>query len=358
MSNRQIQPVRSREMQIIRQPRPRSLWGQVWTLALQPNTFFEALPRTNNARQWFWVAVLILALNGLSAVRQEALANGSTGGGEIPLASDFGGDTGSLFSGGGGAVVLPGGKGGGGGPNGPTSIIPDTPVTPAASTGDISSTWVTALISGSHIVLGWFVLALLLCEVPLFNGLRPSYGQNLQIAIWTSVPLGVMAGLQLIFLAAGGKPGAAGLSGLLVHWESFTSLPVVVQSLILSLASRFTVFWVWTLVLIYIGARTVLDGKHWAVALVVIAWVLVLVVVPVATGAIAVPTPAADLLNESGLTDSITLPDEGKIPNEGALPLESEPTIEGEIDTQPTQGFLSPGSGVLNEVTPEADAGN
>lgn len=345
MSNRQIQPVRSRDLQIIRQARPRSLWGQVWTLALQPNTFFEALPRANSARQWFWVAVLILALNGMSAVRQEALANGAAGGDVVvPPVTDFGGD-GSL-SGGGGVVVSP--AGGFGGPVSPfpSDFGSDIPTTPTAST-DVSSTWITALISGSHILLGWFVLALLLCEVPLFNGLRPSYGQNLQLAIWTSVPLGIMAGLQLIYLAAGGKPGATGLSGLLSQWEGYTALPIFVQSLILSLASRFTVFWVWTLVLVYIGARTALNGKHWAVALVVIAWALVLVVVPVVTGAVAAPAPPESALDESLLPETFTLPEDS------GLPLDGIPTDESGAELQPTQGFLSPGSGVMSEVTPE-----
>ena len=340
MTNRQIQPVRSRDLQIIRQSRPRGLWSQVWTLALQPNTFFEALPRASSARQWFWVAVLILALNGFSAVRQEALLAGGSGGDVvIPPTTDFGSPSG--FPGGGGISVSPAG-----GFDGPVSPFPsdfggEIPTTPTAST-DVSSSWITALISGSHILLGWFVLALLLCEVPLFNGLRPSYGQNLQIAIWTSVPLGIMAGLQLIFLAAGGKPGAAGLSGLLTQWEGYTALPIFVQSLILSLASRFTVFWLWTLVLVYIGARNALNGKHWAVALVVIVWVLVLVVVPVVTGAIAAPTPPESTLN-GGLPDQITLPESGTPPFEGV------PTTESQTPAQPTQGFLEPGSAIVGE---------
>ena len=85
MTNRQIQPVRNRDLQIIRQARPRSVLGQVWSVALQPNNFFLALPEaTSNGRQWFWVAVLILALNGFSAVRQDALANGGGSSPEVP----------------------------------------------------------------------------------------------------------------------------------------------------------------------------------------------------------------------------------------------------------------------------------
>lgn len=337
MSNRQIQPVRSRDLQIIRQSRPRSMWSQVWTLALQPNTFFEALPRAGNARQWFWVAVLILALNGFSAVRQEALTSSAAGGGvAVPPLTDLGGGDSFPLPGGGGISPIPGDFGGSRADFG-SDFATDIP----SSTTDVSSTWITALISGSHIVLGWFVLALLLCEVPLFNGLRPSYGQNLQIAIWTSVPVGLMAGLQLIFLAAGGRPGAVGLSGLLPEWEAYTALPVIVQSLILSLASRFTVFWVWSLVLIYIGARTTLNGKHWAVALVLVVWVLVLVVVPVITGAIAAPAPPESALDESLLPEQLTLPDDGT----GTL--EEVPSSEGVPNAEPTSAFIKPGSATV-----------
>jgi hypothetical protein len=167
---------------------------------------------------------------------------------------------------------------------------------------------VTALISATTILVGWFILALILCEVPLFNGVRPSYSQNLQIAIWTTVPLGVMAGLQVVYLAAGGKVGADGISGLLTYWKGFNDLSPMLRSILLSLTSRLTVFWIWTLVLIYIGGRMALNGKPWAVALVVIIWVAILVLVPVITGAVKAPEVVS-----TDLPQPITLPSDNSV---------------------------------------------
>src|SRR6476469_11208201 len=93
MSNRQIQPVRNRDIQVIRQARPRGVLGQVWSVTLQPNNFVLALPQApSSSRQWFWVAILILALNGFSAVRQEALASGAGGGDIAPITQNSPGD--------------------------------------------------------------------------------------------------------------------------------------------------------------------------------------------------------------------------------------------------------------------------
>ena len=77
MSNKQIQPVRNRDYQITQRTRPRGLWGQVWMALLQPGYFFRTLPLMEDTRTWLWAAVLILALTGISAVRQDALLNGT-----------------------------------------------------------------------------------------------------------------------------------------------------------------------------------------------------------------------------------------------------------------------------------------
>jgi hypothetical protein len=262
------------------------------------------------------VALLILALNGFSAVRQEALANGGGSGGEVaPIVQDnpgdFGGKPGAFsISPGGGISAQPGGFPGGSGLDTGTGVPTDTGGPPS----DISSTWVTALISATTILVGWFVLAVILCEVPLFNGVRPSFSQNLQIAIWTTVPLGIMAGLQVIYLAAGGKVGAGGISGLLDYWKSYNDLSPILRSILLSLTSRLTVFWVWTLVLIYIGGRNALNGKAWAVSLVVVVWVLIVVLVPVFTGAVSAP-----VVVNNDLPVPITLPSDNGIVPEATL---------------------------------------
>lgn len=321
MANRQIQPVRNRDYAIIRQPRPRGVMSQVMTVALQPTYFFRSLPNVSDTRQWFWVAALILILVGLSAVRQESLQSAGGANTVIPPVID------SPSPG----IERPGDSGFPGGPfPGDTGGVPlpNVPTTPT----DITSTWTTALISSSHIILGWFILAVLLSEVPLFNGVSPSLGQNLQIAIWTSVPVGVMAGLQLVYFAAGGVPREAGLMGLLNYWEGYQQLPTFVQSLLMSLTSRLTIFWLWTLVLLYIGARNALRGKRWAAWLVIVMWVAVLVVVPVLTGAIAAPEQASSNL-EPNIIDQ--LPEQREIPQELVLPdVEgSQTTPEATLET-------------------------
>jgi len=361
---RQIQPVRNRDIQIIRQGRPRSLWGQVWTLALQPNNFFLALPQTaSSARQWFWVAVLILALNGMAAVRQEALKSGGSNSGNTPLASDFGGvnrPSGMMtnITGGGGMLIQP--------DMGPAPDFGGPSVSESPATNDVSSTWVTALISGSHIILGWFVLALFLCEIPLFNGVRPSYGQNLQIAIWTTVPMGLMAGLQLIYYAAGGTLGADGVSGLLTLWEGYSTLPSFVQSVLISLTSRVTLFWIWTLVLVYIGGRTALEGKWWAVMIVVVAWVIVLAVMPVVTGAIAAPPqPETNLPSDPMMGGEMVIPDGGAF--DGSSSLEDSQSTEppreesgfsagGEVTTDSPESETTPEVMITGDETAAPEA--
>jgi hypothetical protein len=331
LANRQIQPVRNRDYAIIRQPRPRGVITQVVTVALQPTYFFRTLPNVADTRQWFWVAGLILILIGLSAVRQESLKSNDTNPALFvppPVENT--------------APINPGGNVTGGFPGsipgGPGSVPPPETAAPPV---DITSTWTTALISGSHIILGWFVLTILLCEVSLFNGVSPSLSQNMQIAIWTTVPLGIMAGLQLVYFADGGALRESGLAGLLNYWEGYKQLPTFVQSLLISLTSRLTIFWLWTLVLIYIGARNALRGKRWAVALVVIGWVIILTVAPVLTGVIAAPEQAASPSAEHSTNplDSL-LPgaDSSNEPPPGAQPIfgidvNGSPTPEATVET-------------------------
>ena len=151
---------------------------------------------------------------------------------------------------------------------------------------DLLASWAFEM---EGVILGWFVLTVILSEVTLFNGRVPSLGQNFQVAVWASIPFALMAGLQLIYYAAGGKAGDVGVSGLLAEWGGYSRLPDFWRNVILSLASRLTLFWLWSLILIYIGARNALRGKRWASALVVVVWATLLVVVPVITGAVKAP---------------------------------------------------------------------
>jgi hypothetical protein len=276
---------------------------------LQPGSFYRTLPAMHETRQWVWAAVIILALVGLSAVRQEALRTSSTTGNTPsftpPVTSGPEGGGASPFS------VSPSVKGGGpvgGGPVGGGDIPPpggETPETPV----DITQTWTTALIEASNMLLGWLILAVLLCEVSLFRGVRPRLGYNLQIAIWASLPLGLMALLQLIYYQAGGPVREPGLLGLLAEWKPYATLPQFWRSVAVSVAIRATVFWLWSLVLIYFGARYALRGRAWASALVVVIWAVVLVFVPVLTGAVAAPKPELPTLDTTPLSGPEATPD-------------------------------------------------
>jgi hypothetical protein len=339
MSDKQIQPVRNRDYQITQRSRPRSLWGQVWMALLQPGYFFRTLPLMEDTRTWLWAAVLILALTGISAVRQDQMLNG--GGGSAPPV-DFGGNaTGGDLGGSKGEFQIAPIDGGGGG-GGEIPFDPgNVPTTPGAvSTRDVSTTWTTALLASAAIVVGWFVLTAILSEVTLFNGRVPSLGQNLQVAIWATIPFALMALLQLIYYAAGGQPRSDGLSGLLAEWNAYTSLPSFWQSVILSLTSRLTLFWLWSLILIYIGARNALRGKRWASAIVVVVWAVLLVVVPVVTGTVKAPEDnVPDILSPDSFTTG-----EGQF-SEDSLNVPGEENLTGELQGRFAEREQNSGTG-------------
>lgn len=289
MANRQIEEYRGRDIQPLGQrARTRSLPTQVSAVTLQPVYFFRTLADLQSTRQWLWIGIAILLLTGISAVQQQALSATSTltpeMGGEV-FPPDLGGGFDRGLGGGGIDVGVPPDFGGppveGGSTTGGTS-------------GGLASTWTTALIAATKALLGWGVLTLLLCEVSLLNGVVPRFGHNFQIAVWASIPLGIMAALQLIYYAGGGTPRQAGLNGVVSELPIYASMAPFFQSLLLSLTENLTVFWVWSLVLIYFGARFALHGKRWSSVLVVVIWVVVLVFTPVLTGAITAPEPEPD----------------------------------------------------------------
>ncbi|MEO8396803.1 MAG: YIP1 family protein, partial [Chloroflexota bacterium] len=252
--------------------RPRSLWGNLSSVLLQPISFFRSFPTT---RQWVWVALLILIAFGFSAVHQPTASDGAqtTDISVQPIDPSGGGSAPGVISGG-GAVIGGGGDGG--------FIQPSDPGAPtdSASAPDVSKTVMSALLAAGGVLLGWLIQAFALCEVPMINGKRPSLGRNLQIAVWASVPLALMLVIQQIYFAIGGTPGQVGLSLLLERWQGFASLPTFSQSFLTTLATNFTLFWLWNLLLVYLGGRYVLTGKRAAVALVVVMWVIVGALLP------------------------------------------------------------------------------
>jgi hypothetical protein len=100
----------------------------------------------------------------------------------------------------------------------------------------------------------------------------------------------------------------------------YATLSPFSQALLLSLAGQLTLFWLWSLLLIYKGARHTLGGSWWSAAFVVVAWALIVVVVPVMTGAVA--APAAEIapmemapggpMDDSGM--NVPVPDGSLLP--------------------------------------------
>lgn len=263
-------PRRSRARSAAPAPR-RGFIAQISAVLLQPGAFFTALPDLSATRQWVAVAALLMLLLGASAVRQ-AEQPASTGAIDGP-------SMGFESSGMGGPI-----PGDFGAPP-PDMGVPGGAPAPGAG-ADPSQTLSTALVAAAGLLLAWAIQMLLLSEVSLFNGQAPSLSRNFHIAIWASVPLGLMAALQLAYYAAGGKVGQPGISGIIAEQQFFMEQSAIVQNLLWSAASQLTLFGVWSAILLYVGARRALAGRWYASLLVVIAWAFVLVVTPVLTGAI------------------------------------------------------------------------
>jgi hypothetical protein len=182
----------------------------------------------------------------------------------------------------------------------------------------------TALVAGGSIVLMWLLQAVFLSEVSMLNGAMPRLGRNLQVAVWASAPLGLMAAIQLLYYAAGGQGGVMGLSLLLEDWTWYQAQSDFTKAVIYSLASRTTLFWLWSLLLLYLGARHALRGYVVSAFIAVAAWMIVVVLVPVLTGAIEAPQPEA----EEPATMEIMEPPVDMMP-EGVFPPESDsPDVE------------------------------
>ncbi len=304
---------------------PRGLWGQITSLLFQPGFFFRALGASGGDRQWLWAAALILALIGLSAVR---VSSGAVPVPTVPV-TDSGpmmGDPALGFSDLGGPPpdIQPGGAEGAGGGD---------------AAAQVTATWTTALVAASGVVLGWLILGALLSEVTLLRGYAPRLGLNLRVAVWASLPLGLMAALQLLYHAAGGAGGSAGLSGMVADLPGYSDLPPFSQALLLSLAGQLTLFGLWSLLLIYKGARHTLNGSWWSSALVVAAWALLLVVLPVMTGAVSAPAP--DLAAPYALSPEGP-PADGGAP-EGIMPADSTTPLAEDMQAEaPAQELAVP----------------
>ncbi|MBN1564907.1 MAG: hypothetical protein JXA10_13755 [Anaerolineae bacterium] len=206
--------------------------------------FFRALARVENTRNWVGVSILVLGLTGFSAVRYESLTEQNAS--DSPASSQLG--------------------------------------LSEAGQDSFTDQFSIGLTQASIIILYWLIQIMLMAVIPLFAGHPPRFGKNLQVVVWASVPLGIMAGGQLIYYVAGGAAGAAGVSGVINELPGYADYPSALRTAARSLAEQLTVFWLWNLLLLYFGARYALTGKRWACLLVLIIWIPLAIFLPTVLG--------------------------------------------------------------------------
>lgn len=311
------------------------LFGQIGAVLLQPGTFFRSLPAISTSRQWVWVAILIVLLAGFAAVRREALLTESTEA-DTPRT-----DVMAPVEPGLGEPMMPGG---------PPPNNSAEEEEPEATPEEVSASWTHGLRASSSLVLQWLAIMVLLCEVSFLSGKRPRLGRNLQIAVWAAVPLGLMALLQLTYYTAGGQIGEDGLSGLLMEWDQFLQMSTFEQNITLALATNLTLFWLWSLLLVYLGARHGLHGNRLASLLVVFATIVVMAIAPIISGDIDAETFIADHSEAVEEEDNLT-PDGMLPPGPG---MEFGPS-NGEMAPSPGPGQMPAGAPqpVTDEMMPD-----
>lgn len=269
--------------------RRRGLLSSMTTALAHPAVFFSETPRGS---QTVLVALIILVLTGFAAVRLAPSADAAP---EMPIidpAVSGPVDGPSPMEGGPASVEVFSSDPGVMPPPDFSGMPPEMGGPPVdggsgGESADVNKTTMTALTAAGGVVLGWFTLAGILVIVPMLRGRSPHLSSNLQVAIWSSVPLALMLVAQLVFNAVGGTLGSSmGLSLLLQSVEGFEALPAASQSLLTSLTSQITLFGLWSLVLIYAGARYALRGSRLASTFAVTLWIALVVVAPVAVQAL------------------------------------------------------------------------
>ncbi|MCE7946112.1 MAG: hypothetical protein DYG88_01645 [Chloroflexi bacterium CFX4] len=258
---------------------------------LQPVLFFRVLSVPQpESRVWLWAAILILFLIGASGVRQAEMNSAAPPSEGIP----------------GGAPPFEGIPGGAppfeGMPGGAPPFEGAPPnmggEAPAANSPDAADTIITGMVAASGLFFGWFALSFLLSFVSLVRGLPPPFGINLQVAIWASLPFAIMAGVQLLYYSNGGKLGAQGLSGLVKDIQGFDTFAPFLRDVIYSALAQLTLFGLWMLVLVYLGARYALRGGRAAAFFVTLTWAFFAIFAPIVSGTLrAPPLPLPELIS-------------------------------------------------------------
>lgn len=258
----------------------RSLWGNLWAVLFRPGQFFDSFP--HNSRGITQTAILALALLALSVwVALNPLSGSSsepaTPGMDMPIAPGDGLSVDPL----GGAPMdgvirrdVPSLAGEtpdlsiGGPPLGGEQVVA------GLSSDEVTAKWLKGLRALFGLALAWFLQALFLCEVPLLRGRRPDLSLNMRLAVWANLPLALLIGLQSLFVASGGQIGPPGLSGLVSDIPSYLDWPLLAREALMAFASQLTVFWLWSMALLYQSARRSLKGTRWMALLVVVLWMV------------------------------------------------------------------------------------
>jgi hypothetical protein len=215
--------------------------AEIQQVILHPVAFFEALPEQTESRSWLMAAVLILVLLAYSAVQQKAA---------IP--EDF----------------------------------------TMTSANPVQQQVVTGLMAASGLIIAWLAQALLLLPLALLSKKAPKLSLNLHIAIWSSIPFALLALIQIAYLWAGGPIGGTGLAPLLMSMLPYEMLNSPLGFFLLNLAEHLTLFTLWNLALLYLGARHSIQGakgNQGLVLLFLLVWLLLLLLVPTVMDSLSAP---------------------------------------------------------------------
>jgi hypothetical protein len=264
--------------------------GQVKTLFIHPRAFFKDMPRTGH---WLFVAALILCIAGFAASNQVSQGQSSAAASSTQ-ASGFnvgllqGNSSSSSASSGTSAVPA---QAAGNASSAQTQATPaagtsaaSASTTQQTSSADVNATLMAALLTACGVLAMWGGQTMLLCWVTMLNGYSPNIGRSLQVSVWASLPLALMLVLRQVSFAMGGSGGSVGLSLLLTQWNSYARLPEFVQRALAVFMSNMTLFWLWNLVLLFLGARYALGGNRLSVMLVIVVWMITASIIPALAG--------------------------------------------------------------------------
>ncbi len=281
---------------------------QVTRLFFQPSAFFRAMP---GGHQWVLAALLVLVVTGYTATTQTQSTSSST---SSTTAQTTTFDLSLLES---------------------SASQTDTSATAAqqtqTDTTTVSSdtTLMNALIAASGVLVMWFGQTIALSLVSMFRGYAPRVGKSFQIAVWASLPLALMLALRYVHYSTGGEGGSLGLSLLLENWSGYSVLTEYGQRIVTLFLTNLTLFWLWDVVLLYLGARYALGGRRFMVFVVVVLWIVASTLIPALVTepetqsaprptASTITAPQSDTTSSSTTTQTQqTFPGGGSFPTDG-----------------------------------------